>query len=101
MSKPNRHTHCQVAQTDTQAKTCQKECLFIPATNRQSGRRKNTERTAAVWRNSGCSASYDSFVAGSSSALRLRTFVLKSATTPSSKTPSVTLKSMRKRECVI
>jgi len=50
MSKPNRYTHCQVAQTDTQAKTCQKVCLFIPATNRQSGRRKNTERTTAVGR---------------------------------------------------
>jgi hypothetical protein len=71
MSKPNRYTHCQVAQTDTQAKTCQKVYLFIPATDRQSVRRKNTERTTAVGRNSGCSASYDSFVVGSSSALRL------------------------------
>jgi hypothetical protein len=71
MSKPNRYTHCQVAQTDTQAKTCQKVCLFIPATNRQSGRRKNTERITAVWRNGGCSASYDSLVVGSSAVLRL------------------------------
>jgi hypothetical protein len=31
----------------------------------------NTERTTAVWRNGGCSASYDSFVVGSSAVLRL------------------------------
>jgi len=24
----NSHTHCQVAQADTQAKTCQRVCLF-------------------------------------------------------------------------
>ena len=33
--------------------------------------KKNTERTTAVWRNGGCSASYDSFVVGSSAVLRL------------------------------
>ena len=32
---------------------------------------KNTERLTAVWRNGGCSASYDSFVVGSSAVLRL------------------------------
>jgi hypothetical protein len=46
----NSHTHCQVAQADTQAKTWQRVCLFHHATNRQSGRKKNTERTTGVWR---------------------------------------------------
>ncbi len=32
---------------------------------------KNTEWLTAVWRNGGCSASYDSFVVGSSAVLRL------------------------------
>ena len=65
------HTHCQVAQADTQAKTWQRVCLFQPTMDRQTGRKKNTERTTAVWRNVGCSTSYDSFVQGSSSVLRL------------------------------
>ena len=67
----NSHTHCQVAPADPQAKTWQRVCLFQPATNRQIGRKKNTERTTAVWRNGGCSASYDSFVVDSSAVLRL------------------------------
>jgi len=67
----NSHTHCQVAPADTQAKTWQRVWLFQPTTERQSGRKKNTERTTAVWRNGGCSASYDSFVVGSSAVLRL------------------------------
>ena len=37
---------------------------------------KKYERTTAVLRNGGCSASFDSFVVGSSAVLRL-TFVLK------------------------
>jgi len=32
---------------------------------------KNTERLTAVWRNGGFSASYDTFVVGSSAVLRL------------------------------
>ena len=32
---------------------------------------KKGERITAVWRNGGCSASYDSFVVGSSAVLRL------------------------------
>jgi len=38
-----------------------------------SVQRKTTEhqQVTAVWRNGGCSASYDSFVVGSSAALRL------------------------------
>ena len=46
----NSHTHCQVAPADSQVKTWQKVCLFQPTTDRQSGRRKNTERTTGVWR---------------------------------------------------
>ena len=65
------HTHCQVAPADTQAKTWQRVCLFQHTTDRQSGRKKNTERTTAVWRNGGFSVSYDSFVVGSSAVLRL------------------------------
>ena len=67
----NSHTHCQVAPADPQAKTWQRVCLFQRTTERQSGRKKNTERTTAVWCNGGCSASYDSFVVGSSAVLRL------------------------------
>ena len=67
----NSHTHCQVAQADPQAKTWQRVCLFQRTIDRQSRRKKNTERTTAVWRNGGCSASYDSFVVGSSAVLRL------------------------------
>jgi hypothetical protein len=65
------HTHCQVAPAQAQAKTWQRVCLFQPITDRQSGRKKNTERTTAVWRNGGFRASYDSFVVGSSAVLRL------------------------------
>jgi len=67
----NSHTHCQVAPANPQAKTWQRVSLFLPATDRQSRRKKNTERTTAVWRNGGCNASYDSFVEGSSEVLRL------------------------------
>ncbi len=65
------HTHCQAAPAYPQAKTWQRVCLFQRSTGRQSGRKKNTERTTAVWRNGGCSASYDSFVVGTSAVLRL------------------------------
>jgi len=41
----NSHTHCQVAPADPQAKTWQRVCLFQRTTERQSGRKKNTERT--------------------------------------------------------
>jgi len=34
-------------------------------------RRKEPQAVTAVWRNGGCSASYDSFVQGSSAILRL------------------------------
>lgn len=65
------HTHCQVAQADTQAKTWQRVCLSHHTTDRQSGRKKEGQQLTAVWRNGGCSASYDSFAVGSSAVLRL------------------------------
>lgn len=68
----NSLTHCQVAPADPQAKTWQRVCLFQPATDRKSGRKKNTERTTAVWRNGGCSASYDSFVVQQTVVLRIK-----------------------------
>jgi len=46
---------CQVAPADPQAKTWQRVCLFQRTTDRQSGRKKNTERTTAVLCNGGCS----------------------------------------------
>jgi hypothetical protein len=99
------HTHCQVAQADTQTKTWQRVCLphaeiielkkiSLPSKNkkypttqtdttnkkgqinsiltmvyRHGGQER--QHTTAVWRNGGCSASYDSFVVGSSTVLRL------------------------------
>ncbi len=71
MPNQNSHTHYQIAPAETQAKTWQRVYLFQRTTDRQSRRKKNTERTTAVWRNAGCSASYDSFVVGSSAVLRL------------------------------
>jgi len=71
MSQPNSHTHCQVAQAFTQAKTWQRVCLFQRSTDRQSTRKTEGQHPTAVWRNGGCSASYDSFVVGSSAVLRL------------------------------
>ena len=48
MNPYNSHTHCQVAPADPQAKTWQRVCLFQRTTDRQSERKKNTERTTAV-----------------------------------------------------
>ena len=44
----NSHTHCQVAPADPKAKTWQRVCLFQRKTEKQSGRKKNTERTTMV-----------------------------------------------------
>lgn len=49
----NSHTHCQVGPADLKAKTWQRVCLFQRTTDRQSVRKKNTERTTAVCRNGG------------------------------------------------
>lgn len=65
------HTHCLVAQAGTQAKTWQRVCLSYRTTNRQSERKTEGQQLTAVWRNGGCCASYDSFVGGSISVLRL------------------------------
>ena len=35
------------------------------------GKRQEAQQVTAVWRNGGCSASYDSFVVGTSAVLRL------------------------------
>lgn len=43
----NSHAHCQVAPADPQTKTWQRVCLFQPTTDRQSRRKKNTERTTS------------------------------------------------------
>ncbi len=49
----NSHTHCQVAPAETQAKTWQRVCLFQSTTDRQSERKKNTERTTAPTQKAG------------------------------------------------
>lgn len=67
----NSHTHCQVAQAAPQAKTWERVCLFQPTTDRQSVRKKNTERTTAVLQKWRCSASYDSEVVNQKFVLRL------------------------------
>ena len=67
----NSHTHCQVAPTSAQTKTWQRVCLFQRTTDRQSPRKTEGQPITAVWRNGGFSASYDSFVVGSSAVLRM------------------------------
>ena len=104
MNPHSSHTHCQVAQADTQAKTWQRVCLphpekielkkiSLPSENKKyATAQPDTTKTetaklnkdkglqtrkteglllTAVWRNGGFSASYDSFVVGSSAVLRL------------------------------
>jgi len=46
-------THCQVAPAQAQAKTWQRVCLFQCTTNRNSGRKKNTEPITAVLQKAG------------------------------------------------
>ena len=65
------HTHCQAAQADTQAKTWQRVCLFLRTTDRQATRKTEGQPITAVWRNGGFGASYESFVVGSNTVLRL------------------------------
>ena len=52
------HTHCHVSQAKAQTKTWQRVCVSHRATDRQSGRKTEGQLTA-VWRNGGCSASYE------------------------------------------
>jgi len=104
MNPRSSHTHCQVAQAVTQAKTWQRVCLprpkkielkkfpfpsenkkyanAQPDTTKKETTKLNKDKglqtrktegllLTAVWRNGGFSASYDSFVVGSSAVLRL------------------------------
>lgn len=50
------HTHFQVVIADLQAKTLQRVCLFQFTTDRQSRRKKNTERTISPIRKQGFNA---------------------------------------------
>ena len=65
------HTHCQVAQADPQTKTWQRVCLSNRNKDSETHDRQEGQQLTAVWRNGGFSASYDSFVIGSSAVLRL------------------------------
>ena len=68
---PHSHTHCQVPPAQAQAKTWQRVCLSNRTINSENHDRQEGQQLTAVWRNGGCSASYDSFVVGSSVVLRL------------------------------
>jgi hypothetical protein len=65
----------QATQASPQAKACKRVCLSNrtdTATQRtDKPRPKEGQLVTAVWRNGGCSASYVSFVVGSSAVLRL------------------------------
>ena len=73
MATLNSHTHCQSAPANAQTQAWQRVCLPYRTTKTtdKPTNEKNTEPVTAVWRNGGCSASYDSFVVGSSAVLRL------------------------------
>ena len=68
----NSHTHCQVTQADTQAKTWQRVCLFHRTTARQSTRKTEGQHPTAVLQKWRCSASYDSEVVNQNLVLRLK-----------------------------
>jgi hypothetical protein len=70
MTQANSHTHCQVSQANTQTKTWQRVCLFQRSNDKQTTRKTEGQHPTAVWRNGGFSASYDSYVVGSSAVLR-------------------------------
>jgi hypothetical protein len=65
------HTHGQVAQANAQTKTWQGVCLSNRTKDSETHDRQEGQQLTAVWRNGGCSASYDSFVVGSSAVLPL------------------------------
>ena len=65
------HTHYQVAQANAPTKTWQRVCLSHRTKDSETHDRQEGQQLTAVWRNGGCSASYDSFVVGSSAVLRL------------------------------
>ena len=64
-SLPSENKKYATAQADT-TKTMKRS-----VDNGLQGRRTELQPVTAVWRNGGCSASYDSFVEGSSAVLRL------------------------------
>ena len=66
------HTHCQVAQANTQTKTWQRVCLSHRTTDRQSGRKKEEQQLTAVLQKWRCSASYDSEAVNQNLVLRLK-----------------------------
>ena len=60
--------------TQSQPKNCKratKQTHNNPTKDNKTTTKKKGEGITAVWRNGGCSASYDSFVVGSSVVLRL------------------------------
>jgi hypothetical protein len=77
----NSHTHCQVTQANTHIKTWQRVCLHKRITNRQSIRKTEGQQPTAVWRNSGFSVSYESYVVGSSAVHLLNICAINPATT--------------------
>jgi len=79
MSQLYSHTHCQVAQANSQTKTWQRVCLFLRTTVRQSRQSMNTERTTKCICHKGFSG-YSSVVA------RLKFRVVGQETAPQSLT---------------
>jgi hypothetical protein len=71
----NSHTHCQTAQAKAKAKFCKRATKPTHKDRHEMTSskhdRKEGQLVTAVWRNGGFSASYDSFVVGSSAVLRL------------------------------
>jgi len=66
------HTHCQVTQANTQAKTWQRVCLSHRTTDRQSTRKTEGQQLTAPTKNWRFSASYDSFVVAQTFVLRMK-----------------------------
>jgi len=66
------HTHCQVTQANTQAKTWQRVCLSHRTTDRQSTRKTEGQQLTAPTKNWRFSASFDSFVVAQTFVLRMK-----------------------------
>ena len=65
------HTHCQAAKAQARTIAWQRVCLSKRTKDNETHDRQEGQQLTSVWRNGGCSASYDSFVVGSSAVLRL------------------------------
>lgn len=72
MKPINSHTHCQVAQANTQAKTWQRVCLFQRTADRKTTRKTEGQHPTAVLQKWRCSASYDSDVVKQNLVLRMK-----------------------------